>query len=524
MSWPCIDADHCLVSTAEMVALEQEWLASGLPVAALMEKVGLAMTAWCLARPELLANGVLVLVGPGHNGGDGLVVARELSQAGVAVRIWCPLPLRQPLTQEHHRHLHWLNSPELQCSPDPSDPALWIEALFGLGQTRALPQELAELLKQRQRHQPGRLISLDLPAGLDGESGRPLDGTAAVAQATLTVGLVKRGLVQDAALDHVGQVHRIDAGVPQRLLDRFQAQPVLQVRDADLSSLPHPKHPRAAMKYQRGRVLVVAGSERYRGAALLALEGAQASGAGSVQAAVPESLASGLWQPLPELVLAAALPSDPSGGLVWGDWLNNADLQRLDAVLLGPGLGSNQTPWEHQSEGLKAFSGLLVLDADGLNQLAASGTGWRWISQREGPTWITPHAGEFQRLFPTIPLDHPLEAARSAARCSGATVLLKGAHSVVAAPTGMVHQLISGDPATARTGLGDVLAGFAAGWGARAIAAQLSKQELPTMLTGAALLHGEAARRCQGSTRARSVATQLAELLREQECCNNTEA
>lgn len=103
-------------------------------------------------------------------------------------------------------------------------------------------------------------------------------------------------------------------------------------------------------------------------------------------------------------------------------------------------------------------------------------------------------------------------------------MLLKGAHSVVATPTGMVHQLISGDPATARTGLGDVLAGFAAGWGARAIAAQLSNQELPTMLTGAALLHGEAARRCQGSTTARSVATQLAELLREQECCNNTEA
>ena len=507
-----------------MVALEQEWLASGLPVPALMEKVGLAMTAWCLARPELLTNGVLVLVGPGHNGGDGLVVARELSQAGIAVRIWCPLPLRQPLTQEHHRHLRWLNSAELQCSPDPSDPALWIEALFGLGQTRGLPQELAELLKQRQRHQPGRLISLDLPAGLDGDSGRPLDGTAAVAQATLTVGLVNRGLVQDAALDHVGQVHRIDAGVPQRLLDRFQAQPVLQVRDADLSSLPHPKHPRAAMKYQRGRVLVVAGSERYRGAALLALEGAQASGAGSVQAAVPESLASGLWQPLPELVLAAALPSDPSGGLVWGDWLNNADLQRLDAVLLGPGLGSNQTPWEHQAEGLKAFPGLLVLDADGLNQLAASSTGWRWISQREGPTWITPHAGEFERLFPTISLDHPLEAARTAARCSGATVLLKGAHSVVATPTGMVHQLISGDPATARTGLGDVLAGFAAGWGARSIAAHLSNQELPTMLTGAALLHSEAACRCQCGTTARSVATQLAELLREQACCNKTEA
>ena len=497
-----------------MVALEQEWLASGLSVPALMDKVGLAMAAWCLARPNLLDAGVLVLVGPGHNGGDGLVVARELAQAGLPVRIWCPLPLRQPLTEAHHRHVSWLGVPELESPPAPDDPALWVEALFGLGQTRPLPEGLAALLQERQRQQPHRLISLDLPAGLDGDSGRPLAGGAAVARATLTVGLIKRGLVQDAGLDHVGELHRIDAGVPLRLLERFQDRPVLAVSGDDLATVASPSLPRAAMKYQRGRLLVLAGSERYRGAAFLALQGAQASGAGSVQAAVPEAVAGQLWQVLPELVVAGSLPSQDGQALDWGRWLADHDLQRLDAVLCGPGLGMNAQDWAELAAPLLLFPGLLVLDADGLNQLAASSQGWRWLCARVGPTWITPHAGEFSRLFPEISLDQPLEAARSAAMCTGAAVLLKGAHTVVASPSGTVHQLISGDPATARTGLGDVLAGFAAGWGAKAVAAQTPLGEISQQLTLAALLHGEASRACSGASTAGAVAKALSERVR----------
>ena len=192
MIWPAADDDHLLVSADQMLALEQEWLASGLPVAALMETVGQRMADWFLARPQLLTSGVLVLVGPGHNGGDGLVVGRKLLEANVDVRVWAPIALRQPLTQEHWRHLLWLGAICLQSSPDPADQGLWIEALFGLGQKRPLPGDLADLLQRRQRDSPRRLVSLDCPAGLDSDTGCPMEGGAAMGQHTLCVGLIKR--------------------------------------------------------------------------------------------------------------------------------------------------------------------------------------------------------------------------------------------------------------------------------------------------------------------------------------------
>ena len=120
-----------------MGAAEQRLFDSGMPVAALMEKVGLAMAAWLLARRDLLHRGVVVLVGPGHNGGDGLVVARELNLAGIEVSLWCPLPIRKPLTAEHLRHGEWLGLSRLAEEPDPGGAALWGDAGFGLGPSRA---------------------------------------------------------------------------------------------------------------------------------------------------------------------------------------------------------------------------------------------------------------------------------------------------------------------------------------------------------------------------------------------------
>ena len=512
MIWPPADADHLLVSADQMLTLERQWLASGLPVAALMETVGQRMADWFLARRPLLDSGVLVLVGPGHNGGDGLVVARKLLEANVDVRVWAPLPLRQPLTEEHWRHLLWLGAAPLQSSPDPAEQGLWIEALFGLGQKRPLPGDLADLLQRRQCEAPGRLVSLDLPAGLDSDSGCPMQGGAAIAAHTLCVGLIKRGLIQDAALEHVGHLHRIDLAVPVRLTESLSSPAELRLRADDLAGLPRPPELPAAMKYQRGRLLLIAGSERYRGAAHLALRGALASGAGSVEACVPESVAEHLWQQAPEVVLRAGLSSDHQGSLEWGEALAPCDLARLDAVLLGPGLGMVQGCWQRWAEPLLEFAGLLVIDADGLNQLAAAEGGWRWLLKRSGPTWITPHGSEFERLFPECLQDSPLQKAAAAADCSGAVVLLKGAHSVIASPGGDLRQLTDTDPQVARTGLGDLLAGHATGWGARCLAAKgnLSFEDL----AASALMHAVAAQRCDQSSGAMAISDQLASLTR----------
>ena len=460
-----------------MAAVEQSLFDSGMPVAALMEKVGLAMAAWLLARRDLLRHGVVVLVGPGHNGGDGLVVARELHLAGLAVSLWCPLPIRKPLTAEHLRHGEWLGLRRLAQEPDPGGAALWVDAVFGLGQSRPLPAALEDLFRRRQQMRPGALISLDVPSGLCTDRGIVLGEQAASASATLSVGWLKRGLCLDPARPWVGALVRMDLGLSPAVMGEAAAVLPRRLPVAEARTAPFPPLSPTAMKYERGRCLVVAGSDRYPGAAHLALRGAMASGCGSVQAVVPPRLQSSLWQVLPEVMQL-------DDGLI---------PERLDAVLIGPGLGEPIHWWNQWSEQLRGVAGLLVLDADGINGLAANPEGWRWLSQRQGPTWLTPHAAEFARLFPDCAEGDVLERAIAAARCSRCCILLKGAHSVLADPSGAAVVLTDTAPHAARTGLGDLLAGFVTGWGAQAVAAQ--QQPGVESFAAASALHGLAARR-----------------------------
>ena len=464
-----------------MGAAEQRLFDSGMPVAALMEKVGLAMAAWLLARRDLLRCGVVVLVGPGHNGGDGLVVARELNLAGIEVSLWCPLPIRKPLTAQHLRHGEWLGLQRLAEEPNPGGSALWVNAVFGLGQSRPLPESLADLFRRRQQLQPGALISLDVPSGLCSDHGTVLGEQAACASVTLSVGWLKRGLCLDPARPWVGALVRIDLGLPPALVGNAAAVLPRRLPVGEACTAPLPALPPTAMKYERGRCLVVAGSDHYPGAAHLALRGAMASGCGCVQAVVPPCLQSSLWQVLPEVMQLE------EGGIP----------DRLDAVLVGPGLGNPSRWWNQWSEQLRTVAGLLVLDADGINALASSPEGWRWLLQRQGPTWLTPHAAEFARLFPDCGAADALEKAIAAARCSRCCILLKGAHSVLADPSGEAVVLTGTTPRVARTGLGDLLAGFATGWGAQAVAAQ--QQPGLESFTAAAALHGLAAARARSS-------------------------
>lgn len=466
-TWPAADADHLLVTGTQMAELESQLFTSGLPVEALMEKAALAIARRLLATPPAAA---LVLVGPGHNGGDGLVVARELHLAGVPVRLWTPFERPKPLTSAHLRHCRWLGIPVLEGQPDPMDGALWIDGLFGVGQQRPIDDSLASLLTRRHQGRPGALVAIDVPTGLCSDSGRLVGSTAARARITYCLGLFKQGLVQDAALAWVGQLERIDLGLPTALLAPLAASQPLALGAADGATAPWPSLDPAAGKYGRGRLLVVAGSPSYLGAAQLCLQGASASGCGSLKALVPAAGAPGLWASQPHVVLLDTAALEPPKAL-----------ERFDAVVFGPGLGADQRQADPSQQQLwnrlQGFRGLLLLDADGLNRLAELGQGLesgasQWLRQRQGPTWLTPHGAEFARLFPDLAGLAPLKAAATAARASTATVLLKGAHSVIATADGRSWQLVKTCAGAARAGLGDVLAGYAAGRGAMAVAAE----------------------------------------------------
>ena len=171
------------------------------------------MAAWLLERGDLLRHGVVVMVGPGHNFGDGLVLARELHLAGIAVSLWCLLLIRKPLTAENLCHGQWLGLRQLAQEPDPGSAALWVDAVFGLGQSRPLPASLADLFRRRQQLRPRALISLDVPSGLCSDHGIVLGAQAACASATLSVGWLKRGLCLDPARAWVGALVRMDLGL-----------------------------------------------------------------------------------------------------------------------------------------------------------------------------------------------------------------------------------------------------------------------------------------------------------------------
>ncbi len=512
MIWPDFDVEHLLVSSEQMSCLEEALLSGGMPVSSLMEKVGQGMVSWLEKQPFLIEKGVQVLVGPGHNGGDGLVVARELHLRGINLEIWCPFPIKAALTKQHLEYCLWLGIRQLDQPPDVSSEALWIDAIFGLGQVRPLPVFIANLFKARENSQPGKLVSLDVPTGICSDSGKTLSSGAAVALATLTVGLKKQGLVQDLAIKNVGKLKTIEIGLPKALLNTLpKTQPRL-ILSSDLASSPWPQIDPDAMKYQRGRVLIIAGSDRYKGAAYLALRGVMASGAGSVSGFFPEKIASDLWKVIPEVVVQGSLSSSSECFLELGQLLSEFDFSRVDAILIGPGLGNFEKCFSFWEKPLRNFKGLVVLDADAINQIADSSQGYKWLAKREGPTWLTPHLEEFYRLFPSIDTSNKLKAASEAAKITGTGVLFKGAHSLVASPKGEIWQLEDTFHWSARCGFGDLLAGFSVGLGAIGVAS--SNQLDDELLALSMFLHAEAAKISEKGAGAALVAESLSKITR----------
>ena len=455
--------ETAIVNAEQMRQIESQIFASGMPVAALMEKAAVLcfnkiISLYPLATTSLVG----VLVGPGHNGGDALVIARELYLAGYQVQVYRPVFKLKELTANHANYVASLGITFYEDIQPLSQCQLIVDGLFGFGLTRELPENIIQAINiVNSWSQP--IVSIDLPSGIHTDTGVVL-GNSIKATHTLCLGLWKRAFFQDHALEYLGQSTRIDFGLLQHHIWSVLPQPVpvKQITKAiALGFLPLPR-PAITYKYRQGHLLLICGSRTYAGAAILTALGARASGVGMLSVAVPESLKPLLTSHLPEALIIGC-PENKEGAIASLPFSAN-DLSQFDVVACGPGLTSNA-----ESVIIKVLQSecSLILDADGLNILAEHNVA-EVLNERTAPTVLTPHLGEFKRLFPEVTdLDDRLNAVQTAAQKSSAIVVLKGARTAIANSQGLTWLIAQSSPALARGGSGDVLTGLTGGLAAQ---------------------------------------------------------
>ena len=364
--WPTIDSKHLIVDSKQMLIVEKEMFSDGMPQEALMEKAGIQISRWLLKKKPLLNNGITVFIGPGHNGGDGAVIARELFLKGFYVQVWCPFPIKKTLTNDHLNYLTSIGVTKLVEPPDANRKDLWIDAVFGNNQTRKVDDKLIKLFNQKFHKKSGKVISIDIPTGLCPDKGEPFLEDAVKAHYTLAIGLYKIGLTQDSALPFIGELHHIDIGVPASKLSNIEKK-ILRVTYKDIKNIDLPSLPKNSNKYRRGRTLLIAGSGKYPGAAYLAIRGAISSGAGYISAVLPELIANSVWQVAPEIVLKGTMQSDENGNASLYSALKNIDLSAFDSVAVGPGIGIDNDDWQKSKDFLIDFEILLSASASKIN-------------------------------------------------------------------------------------------------------------------------------------------------------------
>jgi hydroxyethylthiazole kinase-like uncharacterized protein yjeF len=472
-----------VVTAAQMSQIEERVFEAGMPVAALMEKVAGKITQRVKDLYPNPRSRVGVLVGPGHNGGDALVVARELHLAGYEVKRYQPLAKMKPLTESHCQYANRLGIPVVQSIEEFADCGLVIDGLFGFGLTRPLEGDIATSIDRLNRASQ-TILSIDLPSGIHTDTGAVL-GTAIRATHTLCLGLWKQAFLQEQALAYLGQAELIDFGLPLADVTAVIGEiPLLQriTPKVALNALPLPR-PASTHKYKQGHLLLICGSRAYMGAALLAGRAARASGVGMLSIAVPESLRLLLIGQLPD-ALVMGCPEDETGAIAQ---LPEIDLNKYTVIAAGCGVTQGAAAVIEQ---ILASDRPLLLDADGLNILAKLNP-ISALQNRQASTVLTPHQGEFKRLFPDL-ADDPdrITMTQTAAQHSGAIVLLKGARTIIATPEEKVWLNPDSTPALARGGSGDVLTGLMGG-----LLAQGMMQDIPPerMVISAAWWHSQAA-------------------------------
>ncbi|MEH6692600.1 MAG: NAD(P)H-hydrate dehydratase [Pseudorhizobium pelagicum] len=482
-----------LLTPAEMAAADAAAAASGIDTYGLMEKAGQAVAASALRHyPQALR--FVVLCGPGNNGGDGYIAAASLIRAGADTRVFA---IGDPgrLTGDARRAMEAcpvkpVASSQLQLGPGD----VVIDAIFGAGLARPVSAEVEDLIdKVGDAGIP--VVAVDLPSGLCGRRGTPL-GAAFRAARTVTFMARKPGHLLMPGRSLCGDIEVCDIGIPLRILRRAAGTVAANHPDAWRHLLPTPDP--ASHKYRRGHVGVFSGGASHTGAARLSAGAGLAAGAGLVTLASPADA-----MPVNAAQLTAVMLREVETAAALKDWLAAS---KLSAFVLGPGFGVG----DKARDFVLALEGRpLVLDADGITSFREQRNRLFDIYRaRETQLVLTPHEGEFARLFPDLVEaegQSKFEKAVAAARLANAVIVYKGADTVIAAPDGRTLINDNAPPWLATAGSGDVLAG---------IIGALLANGMPAFEAAAAAvyLHGEAACRAGEGMTAESLVRHIGPL------------
>lgn len=462
-----------VVTAAEMRKIDQDTIDGiGIPGIVLMETAGSEIVR-AIERHYPDAQRIGIFVGKGNNGGDGLVIARQLAHIGRKVHI-CLVSPPDNFKGEAHTNLDIAYNLRLRIVETLTDITtyvsnhrceLLVDAIFGTGLYSDVREPIATIINEiNNLHIP--VLSVDLPSGLNADTGSPL-GTCVQADRTVAIGLPKRGLLLQPGADLAGQLEIVDIGFPLHVINAQNINVNWTTEKEAANWLP----PRASDSHKGsyGRVLVIAGSTGMTGAASLTSEASLRAGTGLVTLAIPKSLNAILEVKLSE-VMTLPLPETENGSLAESATQSILEYaEKTKSVLaIGPGLSQHpetvalvhQLIKENREQVLELR---MVVDADGLNALAKANELIPLLSEE---TVLTPHLGEMARLtdtpIPTLAADR-ISTAEEFAQEYGLTLVLKGAPTITANPNGKVWINSTGNPGMATAGMGDVLTGVIAG-------------------------------------------------------------
>lgn len=439
-----------LLTVEEMEEADRRAIAGGVPSLVLMENAGRAVADEVSRRfPD--AATVAVLCGPGNNGGDGFVAARHLMERGYKVRLGFGGDASRMPKDAAAMAMRY--DGKLQpLEPDLLDGAdVIVDALFGAGLGRPITGNLAGLIDAANASGLP-IVAVDVPSGIDGTTGE-VKGVAINAASTVSFFRLKPGHLLMPGRVHCGEISVADIGIPDSVLDTIKPKTFANELALWLDDYPWPKPD--GHKYARGHAVVVSGPLWSTGAARLGARGALRIGAGLVTIASPRDA---LTVNAAQLTAIMVREADDARALT--ELLADA---RKNAVLIGPGVGVGERTKEMVLAAL-ASPAAAVLDADAITSFADDPrTLFTAITSRQAPVVLTPHDGEFARLFADLVPASKVERARKAAAQSGAVIVLKGADTVVASPDQRASINATTSPWLATAGTGDVLGGMVLG-------------------------------------------------------------